>query len=658
MPHAIAEAIELPALLEEMGRLLDAPIPPREFHRLFLERLLAATPALGGAVWQRSEDGAFRLEHAIHWDALGLESIPDGPACHAPVLQVAAQRDRALYVPPHSGRKLVGDDQQAANLSERGLLFAPVFADKQVVALVEIWVQPLADGPERRELAKLLTRLAGFVGAFLHKHQLHSLQEKERLWNQLEAFSRQVHASLDPGAVAGWVAHEGRRLLGCDQLGVAIAWRRGLEIAAISGANVVEPGSRLVQALEALCDAVQGLGEKLVHAGKRDDTLPPRVAHALDAYLAESNAVSLIVLPLDGCVLAAESHDPGLDAAALSARLEALARHAGPALANARTIARLPLYRLSLALAAVRDWTASRSFARSAAYAVPVVLLIALLVLVPLPLRLDAKGQLLPTQRQFVYAALTGKIVELKARHGDRVDKGQELLFMEDLDTQLQIDQLAVKIGSAEHRIALLTEQIGKSTTSDERNTLTRDRINQEYELRKAMAERDILLQSSRSPRKAPVLAPLAGKVVTFDVQEQLLGKMVKPGDPLLRLAAVKGPWEIELQIPERHLGPIREGLRASKDGFVVVDLLLANQPHRTYRGRLYLDGLGGETTVKETSVVLPARVRIDDDDLTAQLESLPVGLEVRAKVHCGPRPLGQVWFYELWEFLYEHVLF
>jgi hypothetical protein len=61
---------------------------------------------------------------------------------------------------------------------------------------------------------------------------------------------------------------------------------------------------------------------------------------------------------------------------------------------------------------------------------------------------------------------------------------------------------------------------------------------------------------------------------------------------------------------------------------------------------------------VKETSVVLPARVRITDAELLTQLEGLPVGLEVRSKVHCGSRPMGQVWFYELWEFFYEHVIF
>ena len=85
---------------------------------------------------------------------------------------------------------------------------------------------------------------------------------------------------------------------------------------------------------------------------------------------------------------------------------------------------------------------------------------------------------------------------------------------------------------------------------------------------------------------------------------------------------------------------------------------MLASQPHRTYKGHLYKDGLGGETKVVDNAVVLPTRVRIVDDDLIQQVENMPVGLEVRSKVHCGQRSAGAVWFHELWEFFYEHVIF
>jgi biotin carboxyl carrier protein len=658
----------LPLLLEEMTRLLDANLAPKDFFAEFLGRLVAAANALGGAIWQRSAERSFHLAYSLSWEALGLEAIPDGRACHDQILVVAAQRDRPLWVPPNSGRKLVEEDRQAANLTDHGLLLAPVVVEKQVVGLAEIWLAPVSEGHIRRNLGRFLAEVAGFLAAYFHRQQFQELVEQRQLWTQLETFTRQIHSSLDLQVVAQWVANEGRRMLECDQLSVALRWGKTTEVAAISGANVVEKNSKLVRALQILCERVLAWGEKLIHQGKRDESLPPGVAHALDAYLTESNCTLLIVLPLEAseegraarpcAALVTESHEPSYTLEALDRRLETLARQAAPALGNALEVARMPLHGLSRGLARLCDWSSNRTLARLCLYAACAAIVIGILVFVQIPLRLEAKGQLVPVQRQMVYAMLHGNIVDLKARHGDRVDKGQELLFIEDLETQLQIDQLSIKTSAAEQRLALLSEQIGKSTNNEERNALTKEQINQEYELHKAMAERDILLQGSRSPRKAPVFAPLAGKVVTFDAQEQLLGKTVKPGDALLRVAAVKGTWEIELQIPERNLGPIREGLRGNTAGYVEVDVLLANQPHRTYMGRLYLNGLGGETTVKESNVVLPARVHIADVELVAQLEGLPVGLEVRTKVHCGPRPIGQVWFYELWEFFYEHVIF
>jgi biotin carboxyl carrier protein len=287
-----------------------------------------------------------------------------------------------------------------------------------------------------------------------------------------------------------------------------------------------------------------------------------------------------------------------------------------------------------------------------------VVLGVLALVTVPIPLRTDARGSLLPQQRQVVYAPLAGKVIDVRAQPGDEMVKGQELLFIEDLETQLQIDQLTIKIGATEQRLALLAEQLGASGSPERLEALTRDRIEQDFELRKLLAEREVLLQASRTPRRAAVAAPLAGKVVTYDAQEALLGKAVKPGDPLLRVAQVQGPWEVLLYVPEAYIAPVREGLARSADGCLDVDLLLHSHPQRTYRGRLTRGGLGGETITREQAVVLPVTVDITDTDLMQQLSELPVGVEVRAKIRCGSRAAGYVWFYELWDFIYEHLLF
>lgn len=655
-------------LLEEIAGLLQSPLEPAEFYAEFLQRVVGALGGLAGAVRARTPQGEFRLEYQVNLDEVGLDEIPEARAGHAEILKRVARGDRPLWVPPHSSAAAEGRTA-AVNLTAHGALLAPILVDEQVAGVLEVWLEPHREAGVRRGGARLLAELAGFAAAFMHKTQWRQLQEQQQLWGRCEAFARQIHGSLDPREVACLVANQGRPLLDCDQLSVALREGGSVRVEAVSGAAAVEKRSPLVAALADLCDRVLAWGEQLVYAGRRDDSLPPAVLAALDAYLRESNSRVLIVVPLrderdkgpdEPCraALAAESFTPSASAETLEGKLDVVVRHAAPALHNALEYRRAAAGWLTRSRERLRRWTRGKR-SRQAAFCLGLLgLLVGALVLIPAPLRLDARGQLLPKDRQIVYAELNGKVVELKAQHGDEVRKGQELLFVRDLETQLKIEQLGIKVAFAEQRLAVLGDQVAKAVTAEERNGLLKERINQEYELRKAAVERDILLQGSANPRKAPVTSPLDGKVVTFDAREQLVGKAVKPGDPLLRVARVQGPWEIELLIPEGHVAAVREGLQRSADGKLEVHLLLASQPLKTYKGVLRRDGLGGETAVKDNAVVLPARVEIVDRDLLAQLANMPVGLDVRARIHCGSRSLGYVWFSDLIEFLYEHLLF
>ena len=471
----------------------------------------------------------------------------------------------------------------------------------------------------RRELIRLATELVGFAAAFLHKHEWKNLKDEQQVWHELETFAAQVHRSLDPREVACLVANDGKRLVKCDQLSVAQWQGQSAEVLAISGAVTLENDGPLVRAMQALLASVGSWGEILTYQGARNESLPPKVLDALDGYLVLSNSRLLIALPLkdqheegdnriSGIVLA-ESFGGDLQAEQIRQRLDFIARHAGPALSNALAMERLPLQWLTRPLASLKSGLASNSRLRLLLFVSIMTLCSAFLVFCPLPLKSEANGELVPTERRTVYAPISGKIVHLAMEHGDRVEKGQELLFIEDLDTQLKVDQLSVKIGSFNQRLSILEEHLSKSLTFKERAEYLNDRIRIQYELGKAKIERDLLLSENRSPRKSPIFAPLTGQVLTFDAKEKLLGKTVKPGDPLLRLAWTKGSWEVELFIPEREAGQVREAIFRSGAEELDVDLLLTSQPTRVYRRKIGPDSLGGETTVRNDKIVLPARV-------------------------------------------------
>src|SRR2546421_11108865 len=185
-----------------------------------------------------------------------------------------------------------------------------------------------------------MMNMAELATRFSRNNMPRQMVGQQQLWVQLEAFARQTHSSLNPIEAGYLVANEGRRLIECDRVSIGVRYGRKVKVEAISGADVVEKRSNLVQLMRALFDKVIAWGEKLVYSGTKDDTLPPDVLKALDAYLAESNSKLLVVLPLKDerdekegettkkparAALMMESFEPSEAPEQLFARLEVIA---------------------------------------------------------------------------------------------------------------------------------------------------------------------------------------------------------------------------------------------------------------------------------------------------------------------------------------------
>ena len=170
------------------------------------------------------------------------------------------------------------------------------------------------------------------------------------------------------------------------------------------------------------------------------------------------------------------------------------------------------------------------------------------------------------------------------------------------------------------------------------------------------------------------VKAPIAGLVLSTDFREKLERKVVKPSEPLLRIgnANPKNPsldkWEIELKIPQKHIGQVLKAFKPRDDNDELdVDLLLASEPTSKYKGKLRRSKVAFQAETDrdahdEPEPIIKAWVRVSGDDIPVAyripLESLVSGTEVRTRIRCGDRAMGYSLFYGVWEFLYEKVFF
>jgi hypothetical protein len=509
--------------------------------------------------------------------------------------------------------------------------------------------------------------------------------DQQQLWTYLEAFTRQIHGSLDPTEVAYLVANEGRRLIECDRLSVGLRRGRRPVVEAISGANVVEKHSNLVQRMRQLMASVLDWGEKVIYTGHPDESLPPRVLEALDAYLAVSPSKLLAVFPLrdprDGrkrkparSSLFMECFHPTAAPEPLLGRLDVVGRHAASALYNAAEYRRIPLTWLWKPLALLQDGLGGKVRALTCLVLLGVAALVAALVLVPFPLKLEAHGKLLPEERRWIYAPVEGQVIRFEegVQPGSLIAENQSLILMYDVQLEIRLVQLANDIGAAQQAVEALARQEAEATTEPDRLRLSAEKKQKEFFRDRKILERQALHDRTHADESRPgyfwIQSPLTGTLLNSEFREDLANRSVKPSEPLLRIGDKTRGWEIELKIPQQHLGQIVEAFDPQHpDAELDVDLMLVSSPTRTYKGKLARTRITSQANPDRDNPSHPepivlASVRIDGPDI-AETDRIPrdlliTGTEVHTRIRCGDRPLGYSLFHGLWEFTCEKVGF
>jgi len=108
----------------------------------------------------------------------------------------------------------------------------------------------------------------------------------------------------------------------------------------------------------------------------------------------------------------------------------------------------------------------------------------------------------------------------------------------------------------------------------------------------------------------------------------------------------VCGPWRLELEVEEYRVGHILRAQRELGTNELDVEYVLATNVEVPLHGKLQRLSTRANASEKTGSVVL-AYVRIDP----TELPMLRIGAEVRAKIACGKRSLGYVFFGDVVEF-------
>jgi multidrug efflux pump subunit AcrA (membrane-fusion protein) len=659
---------EIGRLVSEIEHLASSDVSPAEFYAETMRRVYTALAARAVALWIRTPQGNLQLQFQVNLPPFDDAARPP----HDELLRYIVSKQEASVVAPQSGPGEMGAPASIQNPTPFLLVLAPIIVDNDTLGICEVFQDPSRRSTAQAGYVQFLKRVAGEIAKFIKNGRYRLILNQQAQWNQVEGFIRTVHGGLQPTQVAYLIANEGKRLIQCERLSVAVRRGKKAKIVAISGQDVVEQRSNLIRRLTMLATKVINHGENLVYSGQIESHWPGDVQSALKEYIDESGSKLIIIVPM---VDSREFADrPGKATSALlcemiedpapvedmAAKVDVVSRHGAIALANALEHEDVFLLGLWKGIGKSTRWMRGRGLPKVVAVLALLAAVGTFLWLFPYPLRLEGRGELVPELRRVVTAPVDGEVKAVKVKHGDLTEETTPVALMASVELEKQQEEIRGEIRRLEsQQRELESRRVDAGKLDPELDTQTAD-----VQLKLAsLRERERLLAPELE--KLVVKSPIRGTVTTWD-PEMMQGRQIKQGDPILEISNVEGKWVVEVDLPENAMVHIARAQAALGES-LPVEFVLSSNPDTVYKGRLL--EIGTQAAPVEQENFVKAKVEIEEDQGLVQTvreaterenanAAKVSGLEVRAKVNCGPKPLGYVLFRELIDFVREYVFF
>ena len=157
------------------------------------------------------------------------------------------------------------------------IIVAALQIGEDCVGAVEIFQRPDAPREARPGFLQFVEQMTGHASRYLERRQTASITpaESSSFLADFEQFMLQLQRGENVPEVAATAANDGRQLLGCDRLSVAVHKGKKTSIVAISGQDKVNARANLTRAMAAIASRIVALREPLTFSGKIEN-LPPK----------------------------------------------------------------------------------------------------------------------------------------------------------------------------------------------------------------------------------------------------------------------------------------------------------------------------------------------------------------------------------------------
>ncbi|MGI9470090.1 MAG: biotin/lipoyl-binding protein [Rubripirellula sp.] len=671
---------QIRGLVNEIAQLSKSGATAEEFYPELLSRIITALAAAGGAIWLLDEDRQLRLQYQINAEPSVLSEDSDDAMRHTRLIQRVANSGQSLLVPPYSGTT---DGDAEGNPTRYLLCLGALQHDGQNDGLIEVFQRPDTAPDTQRGYLRFLQQMCELAAEWLRSQKLRTLGDRQTLWQQADSFARATHESLDIKETTYIVANEGRRLIGCDRVSVAIKKGRKCKVQAISGQDTIENRSNIVTALNNLATRVVAAGEPLWHDGATED-LPPQIEEALEDYVDQSYGRNIAVLPLReperrlgvdtesgaageidrdnahrGEVIGAlivEQIESDIPDDIFRARCDLVYEHGTRAIANSRAYSNLFLMPLWRSLGRATWVLRARTLPKTIGVIALVSAVILGLTFIRKDFNLEAEGTLLPEARREIFAPIDGEVVDVLVDHNDPVKKGDALVRLRNREIEIQLADINGQILTTRAEQSKVQGQIRlrQEMKPSERRALESEQNELAVKYQVLLAKKT--LQEKRAAELI-IRSPIDGMVVSWDVEKTLRSRPIMTGQVVMEIADLSQPLMLEVELPEKREGHLDEYIAQQEltgdDSKLDVSYILATNPDRPLDAELMLDSISMRADAHDEHGAVIKMRAIPEQESLRELKPRP-GAKVIAKIYCGRRSSGFVFFHEVYEWCHK----
>ncbi len=517
--------------------------------------------------------------------------------------------------------ELAADGPTDDELAEERAAFAvyiPVEVEDRPVAVLGLGDRAAGKFYRSDELIFARHLLQQFALALDRSTLLEQNAERLRQLDALVKVSREITSTLDLDAVLRAVVNTVGAVVENDRAEIALLRGDRLVLRAVSGLSRLDPDQTEIFGLKDPLDYLRLKPARIqIAADDLANEEPPPGAEVFREYFTKQEMRSFMGLPLkddQGLIgfLCIESHQDSWDLKPSEGdALHVLAAQTTVAIRNATLYSEIPLRGVSVPVHRARRKLLELSPRDRVRLGLAALALLLVVVLPIFPYRAGGPAEVRPRLYRAVRSLGEGVVSRVMVRGGERVEAGQPLALVEDLDLTARVTELRALRESARREVA--SARLAREPAAW-----------RAAEVHLQSIERTLGFEETRA-RSTELRAPLAGEVVELNLAERL-GQHLESGERFCTVAALD-VVSAQLEVPEDRVGTVRTGQ--------AVVLKLMAFPTRSFRGRVTEIGWQGLQDERGTTR-FEVRADLENPDLLMRPGMTGIG-----RVTVGRRSLG-----------------